>query len=171
MIFGGLDLAAKEKNPSGVAIMEGHRIFTSTLYADSQILNFFLEKKVNIVAIDAPLTLNEERYADKYLKRYGAMSLKIPSIKELAIRGLRMREKLEKAGISVIEVFPTATAKILGFYQKKKMRMLPYFVDFEMENVKNEHEVDAIIAAYTAYLQAKGLTVEIDGVIIPRETI
>jgi len=167
--FGGLDLAASPRNPSGVAILHNFTFFVETLYSDDEIISWFMENGVLIVAIDAPLTLREDRYADRYLKKYGAMSLKIPSIKKLATRGLKIREKLKKEGIEVIEVFPTATAKILGFYKKPKKEMLIHFRDFYLPSVKNEHQVDAIIAAYTAYLHHKNLTRAVDGVIIPRE--
>ncbi len=165
----GIDLAAKEKNPTGIALMENNRIECLTVYDDSQILSSIFSFNPSIIAIDAPLTRNEDRYADRYLKKYGAMSLKIPSIKLLANRGLRIKEALENKGYEVIEVFPTATAKILGFYKKNKMEMLSYFEDFKIKGGKNKHEVDAIIAAYTAYLYTLGKCKEIDGVVIPQE--
>ncbi len=127
-----------------------------------------------MVAIDAPLTLSTTRYAEKYLKRYGAMSLKIPWIRNLAIRGMRIAKNIKEHKIEVIEVFPTATAKILKFYQKPKKNMAEYFVDqgFSFENdVKNEHEIDAVIAAYTALLYLENKTHSIDGVIIPKKLL
>ncbi len=168
MIFGGLDLAAFPRNPSGMAVLRGRRFSVNTLYSDEDILRWFTEMRVNVVAIDAPLTLREDRYADIYLRRYGALSLKIPAMKELAIRGLKIKDELERKGIKVLEVFPTATAKILGFYSKPKLRMLSYFENFELPEVSNEHEVDAIIAAYTAYLYSRHLTRCVDGVVIPK---
>jgi len=167
--FGGLDLAAREKNPSGVAIIDSRKILVTTLYSDMEIIDFFERENPSIVGIDAPLTLREDRYADKYLRKYGAMSLKLPGIKELASRALKLKEKIEEKRIKVIEVFPTATAKILGFYRKPKKLMLSYFKNYHISDVRNEHEMDAIIAAYTVYLYHKGLTLSIDGVIIPKE--
>ncbi len=171
MILGGLDPASYERNPSGVAILRNMKFETSTLFKDEDILNFFLFRRVKWVGIDAPLTLREDRYADRYLHRYGAVSLKLSSIRKLAERGLQIASLLESHGILVFEVFPTATAKILGFYSMPKRRMLEYFreVGFEIERVRNEHEVDAIIAAYTVYLHRMGRTRIVDGVIIPKE--
>lgn len=166
----GIDLAAKEKNPTGIAIMYGTRIKTITLFSDFEILDLFTRIKPRIIAMDAPLTL-KDRYAEKYLKKYGAMSLKIPSMMLLAQRGLRLKERFENAGFKVIEVFPTATAKILGFYRKNKMEMLSYFKDFSIEGTRNKHEVDAIIAAYTAYLYLSGKCSTVDGVVIPEENL
>ena len=165
----GIDLAAKEKNPTGLALVEDKRVECITVYTDSQIFSQIFSFNPSVIAIDAPLTLDENRYADRYLRKYGAMSLKIPSIKLLAERGLRIKNEIENCGFKVIEVFPTATAKILGFYRKNKIEMLNYFKDFEMTGCRNKHEVDAIIAAYTALLYTQGECVEMEGVVFPRE--
>ncbi len=162
----GVDLAAKERNPTGIAIMDGSKIKTLTLFYDFEILNLVVHINPSVIAMDAPLTL-KDRYAERYLKRYGAMSLNIPSIRLLAIRGLKLKEDFEKKGFKVIEVFPTATAKILGFYKRNKMEMLSYFKDFSVDGARNKHEVDAIIAAYTAYLHLLGKSRTVDGVVIP----
>ncbi|OYT58239.1 hypothetical protein B6U71_04870 [Euryarchaeota archaeon ex4484_178] len=171
MKIAGIDLAAKEKNPTGIALMDGRRVKCLTLYTNLQIFSQIIEFQPSIVAIDAPLTLNVKRYADKYLRKYGAMSLKIPSMMELARRGLEVKEYLEGKGYKVIEVFPTATAKILGFYSKDKMDMLSYFQEFGIEGGKNKHEVDALIAAYTGWLYALDKYRKIDGVVIPEENL
>ncbi len=166
----GIDLAAREKNPTGVAIMEGNSFTAFNLFSDSEILDFVENENPQIVAIDAPMTL-QDRYAEKYLKKYGAMSLKVPGIRALAKRGLKLREELRNRGFEVIEVFPTATAKILGFYRRPKIEMLHYFSNFRINGARNEHEVDAIIAAYTAYLYVLGKCRSVDGVVIPEENL
>ncbi len=168
MIFAGIDLAAREKNITGIAIINGRRIETYSVHRDDEIIEKIEEYEPSIVAIDAPMSL-EDRNVDIYLRKYGALSLKIPAMQELARRGMRIKGILEKK-YKVIEVFPTATAKILGFYDTKKKNMLSYFGNkFDMGEVRNEHEVDAIIAAYTALLYSKGECVEMDSVVFPRE--
>ncbi len=174
MRVAGIDLAAKEDNITGLCIIEGKRIITDSKKSDENILSFIFSNNPDLVAIDAPLTLSTTRYAEKYLKRYGAMSLRIPWIRRLAIRGMRIAENIKEHKIKVIEVFPTATAKILEFYQKPKKDMVEYFKNqgFTFENdVKNEHEVDALIAAYTALLYLENKTESIDGVIIPKKLL
>ena len=166
MKFCGVDLAAKEKNPTGLAMIDGKKVRVWTIHTDEEIIEKIIDEKPVIVAIDAPLTTRVDRYADKYLRKYGALSLKIPAMMTLAKRALNLVAKLNDT--KVIEVFPTATAKILGFYRKNKMEMLSFFSSFILPQVKNEHEVDAIIAAYTAYLHSKGETEIVDGVVIPR---
>ncbi len=162
----GVDLAAKAKNITGVAFIEGRRITARSLQSDEEILETIRREKPEIVAMDAPLTTRTDRYAERYLARYGALSLKIPAMIALARRALALRDELRD--YEVIEVFPTATAKILGFYDRNKKRMLKHFSSFEILGGKNEHEVDAIIAAYTALLYIEGKTEEVDGVVIPR---
>ncbi len=52
--------------------------------------------------------------------------------------------------------------------------MVEYFTNqgFTFENyVKNEHEVDAVIAAYTTLLYLENKTESIDGVIIPKKSL
>ncbi len=162
----GVDLAAKAKNITGVAFIEGGRITARSLHSDEEILEEIRGENPAIVAIDAPLTTRTDRYAEKYLARYGALSLKISAMMALAKRALALRDELRD--YEVIEVFPTATAKILGFYDRDKRRMLEHFSSFEILGGRNEHEVDAIIAAYTALLYLEGKTEEVDGVVIPR---
>ncbi len=169
MKFCGIDLAAKEKNITGIAFINERLVKTYSTHRDEEILSIVRFENPDIVAMDAPLTTDTERFADKYLRKYGALSLKIPAMMLLARRAMKLASELED--YEVIEVFPTATAKILGFYRKNKMEMLPFFSHFKIDEVRNEHEVDAIIAAYTALLHKEGKTEEIDGVIIPRKII
>ncbi len=168
MIFAGIDLAAKERNITGIAIIDKEKIEAYSVHRDDEIIKKIEEYEPSIVAIDASMSL-KDRNVDIYLRKYGALSLKIPAMQELAKRGMRIKRILEKK-YKVIEVFPTATAKILGFYDVKKKNMLSYFgKKFNIAKVRNEHEVDAIIAAYTALLYSKGECVEMEGVVFPRE--
>ncbi len=168
MIFAGIDPAARERNITGIAIINEGRIEIYSAHRDDEIIKKIEKYEPSIVAIDAPMSL-EDRNVDIYLRKYGALSLKIPAMQELAKRGMRIKRILENK-YKVIEVFPTATAKILGFYDMKKKNMLSYFGEkFDIAKVRNEHEVDAIIAAYTAFLYAKGECVEMEGVVFPRE--
>jgi len=160
----GIDLAAREKNITGMAFIDSSRIFAFSVHTDDEIISAIEERDVEIIAIDAPFTL-EERYAERYLRKYGALSLKIPAMRELAMRAIKLRDKL--SGYRVIEVFPTATAKILGFYSKDKRKILEHFSQYDIKGGRNRHEVDAILAAYTAYLYVNGKTIEVDGVVIP----
>ena len=118
-----------------------------------------------IVAIDAPLMEGEIRIrdVDKKLKKYGAMPPTLKSMEELCARG---RALVQRIPFPIIEVFPTASAKILGFYRKdyKEMASLLHV------KVQNEHELDAYITALTGLLYLKGKAVGIgenEKVVIP----
>ncbi len=160
----GIDLAALPKNPTGVCII-GDDIFLFTFHNDEEILTAINEAKPKIVAIDAPLMKKIRiREADIVLKKYGAMPPTMPSMKLLVKRAGKIVEEIDA---EVIEVFPTATAKILGIYEKDWRKMA------EKIGVKarNKHELDAYLAAYTAYLYIEGKTERVgekEKVIVPK---
>ena len=96
MKVAGIDLAAKKDSITGLCIIEEKRIITDRKKSDEDILSFIFSNSPAVVAIDAPLTLSTTRHAEKYLKRYGAMSLKIPWIRNLAIRGMRIAKNIKE---------------------------------------------------------------------------
>lgn len=149
----GVDLAGKEKNPTGLCVMD-EKMKLMTVYMNQEIIK--LVENSDIVAIDAPIMKGEPRMrnADRKLKKYGAMSPKMKSMKSLTRRGSDLAEKLGKMEIEIIEVFPTATAKILKVYDKNWKKMA------EKLGIpaRNEHEVDAYLAARTAKHHLKGET-------------
>jgi len=166
-VIAGIDLAAKPKNPSGVCFFESaseYELFT--LYTDEEIVEAVNERKANLIAIDAPLMEETRvRKADTILKKYGAMPPTMPGMRLLVERA---RELVKRLNGTVIEVFPTASAKILGVYDKDYRKMIEKIGI----KAKNKHEVDAYIAAYTAYLYKKGLCEEVgekEKVIIPKK--
>ncbi|HEC93455.1 MAG TPA: DUF429 domain-containing protein [Candidatus Atribacteria bacterium] len=163
----GIDLSALPKNPTGVCILkDGIRLFT--LYKNEEIISCIKEEMPDITAIDAPLMKKIMiRKADKILKKYGAMPPTMPSMKKLTKRAMKI---VMEINARVIEVFPTATAKIIGVYDKDYKKMA------EKLGIKarNKHEVDAYLAAYTAYLYLQGKTEEVGGkrkVVIPNRAI
>lgn len=146
----GVDLAGKENNPTGVCILEDEKIVTA--HTDEEILS--LTSECDLFAIDAPLMLCVNgvriREADRILKRYGAMPPTI--LMELSTRGTGLAKKLLQKKKEVIEVFPTATAKILGVWDrdyKKTAEKLGL-------KVRNKHELDAYLCALTGRLWIEG---------------
>ena len=115
----------------------------------------------SVIAIDAPILKGDSlvRKADRLMKKYGAMPLTMPSMRLLAQRGTSIAKQLEAQGYEVIEVFPTGTAKILGFYEKKYRKSLQRL---HMQNVfNNKHEYDAYLCSLTAKLHYHGETKEV----------
>lgn len=160
----GIDLAALPENPTGICIF-GEELRLFTLYRDEDIIARVNNENPDIVAIDAPLMSKiMMRKADKILKKYGAMPPTMHSMKKLTKRAMKI---VEKMNANIIEVFPTATAKIIGIYDRDYKKMAEKLGI----KVRNKHEVDAYLAAYTAHLYLQGKAEEVGGkrkVIIPK---
>ena len=158
----GVDLAAKAENPTGFCFFENNFFLLKTLFSDDDIMKEVLVSNPDLVAIDAPIVKKEVkgvREADRALKRYGAMSLDLPSMQELMRRGTKIAEFLGKRGYDVIEVFPTATAKILGFYERDYRRSVRH-LDVKL-SFKNKHEYDAYLCCLTGKMHCLGETVQV----------
>jgi len=158
----GIDLAALPKNPTGVCTI-GETISLSTVYGDREIFSYVHRMAPDMVAVDAPLMKTiRVREADRLLKKYGAMP---PTMSSMALLTKRAQRIVAQLKIPVIEVFPTASAKILGIYEKNWRST----ADKIGVPAKNKHELDAYLAAYTAYLFTIGKTEKIGGaVVIPK---
>jgi predicted nuclease with RNAse H fold len=149
--------------------MSDDEIRFETVYSDEAILEVSKRFKPDIIAIDAPLMQGEPRIrlADKMLKKYKALPPSLPSMKALTLRGSKLAEQLRKQ-FETIEVFPTATAKILNIYSR----------NFEETaeklgiKVKNKHELDAYLCCLTAEMHLKKKTVKIGDengeIVLPR---
>lgn len=164
----GIDLAGKEKNPSGVALLN-QKVTVKELYNDSDILNFVEKTKPTIISIDSPFSIPQGywRSSDLQLKEAGfkPLSPKFPTMQMLTRRAMKLLAVLRKK-YHVIEVFPRATEKILcadktTFESKYNLEL-------------SDHEYDAILCAITGKLHLEGKTKtfgsddENDQIVIPR---
>lgn len=161
----GIDLSALPKNKTAICILNKESIRFFSFHEDDDIVEFVNSSSPDIIAIDAPLMKKiMVRKADKLLKKYGALPPTMASMAKLTKRAMKL---IEKFNAKVIEVFPTATAKILGVYEKNYKAMAEKLGI----KAKDKHEVDAYLAAYTAYLYLQGKAEEIGGkrkVVIPK---
>jgi len=164
MISVGIDLAGKPCNPTGICILkiDSKEISLKTVYSDEEILKeiYIYPSDRTILAIDAPLMKDSKpklRLADKLLKKYGAMPPTMKSMKYLSIRAFNLSREFKLKGYKVIEVFPTATAKILGIFNKDYTK-ISKALDIEP---KNKHELDAYLCALTGKLFLQGKTIEV----------
>ncbi len=158
MKVAGIDLAGKEKNPTGFCILTENETKTKILFSDDEILKEIEKERPDCIAIDAPFWLPKVgvwRPCDvKLLKRgFRPLSPMLPTMKLLTLRALKLVRILVKKGYKVIEVFPRATEKILGLSKEPR---------------KNEHEYDALLCALTAKAYLKGDYEDLDGIIIPK---
>ncbi len=170
MIVIGIDLAAKEYNPTGLCAKQDSKIFFKTVYTNEEIISFIKNYNPHVIAIDSPIMKGEPRVreADRLMYKYGALPPTMQSMKLLTIRGSKLAEILSKK-YDVIEVYPTATAKILRIYNKN-YRKTASLLNI---NIKNKHELDAYLCCITAEYYLRGETIAIgDGegrIIIPSE--
>lgn len=166
----GIDLAGKTTNPTGICLLNNDTLDFKTVFSDEQILEILSIFKPDIIAIDAPIMSGKprNRKADKLLKKYKALSPSMPTMKSLTIRGSKLATKLVSQ-FKVIEVFPTATAKILRIYSKNYRKIVS-----KLEiNVKNKHELDAYLCCLTAKMFLEGKTNEIGDeagkIVVPKQ--
>jgi len=164
----GIDLAGKEKNPTGLAILKDRRVETRLIYTDEEILEAVNAAKPSIVAIDAPLKPPKKgilRKGDLELikKGYRVFPPGLPAMKTLTLRAIGLNKLIKKSGIKTVEVHPTSTRKVLSMPTKNWKEIQEIFKKLGLggtleERTLTRHELDAITAALTAYLHLQGLT-------------
>jgi predicted nuclease with RNAse H fold len=151
----GIDLASKTKNPTGICILKEDNIILKTVNQDKEILDITNTLKPEVIAIDTPIMHGkpEIRKADIILKKFKAFPPTLPGMMTLTIRRSKLAVHLSKYS-QVIEVFPTATAKILGIYHKNYKKTAAIL----NVKVKTKHELDAYICCLTGKLFIEGKT-------------
>ena len=130
----GIDLTAGDK-PTGIALLDGLTVETCSLSSDDEILGYILKQRPQIVSIDSPLGLpgggqsvdpkaGIVRVAEHDLASIGipAYPALIDSMRELTLRGMRLRRALERSvnAPKVIESYPGAAQDILCIPRKQK---------------------------------------------------
>jgi len=156
----GIDLSAKEKNPTGICILEGCKLFTRLVYRDDQILEFIKSFRPKVTAIDAPLSYSSKPYrrCEEELIKLGSkfLPLNMKSMEELTARALRIKYEVEKFG-RVIETHPRSIEKISGIRIPEDLKKLNMKL---MNLLRSDHEKDAILCALAAYGYLLGKYVE-----------
>jgi len=167
----GIDLAGREKNDTGFCVLladgKAKRVKTVLLKGDDEIKLQCSLIKPEVIAIDAPLTAAKNGYmraADEELKEYGVLPQNLRGMTYLVERGIRLGNEL-KRDYKVIEVFNTATAKILGFHAREDIEMqkgLAKLVEGDLtDRILKRDELDSISAALAGFLHTQGKTVEV----------
>lgn len=177
----GIDLAGSEKNDTGFCVLlsdgKEKRVKTVLLRGDDEIKLQCSLIKPEVIAIDAPLSPAKNGYmraAEEELREYGTLPQNLRGMTYLVERGIRLGNEL-KGDYKVIEVFNTATAKILGFHDKEDIEMqkgLAKLVDGLTDRILTRDELDSISAALTGFLHTQGKTVEVGDeegkIVVPR---
>jgi len=163
----GIDLAAKPANRTGFAVSRKQTVTTMLLKSDEEIISQTVKANPCVIAIDAPLSLPRgdeiSRQADRLLVNKGFRCLwpLLPTMEPFTERGIHLKKVFENYGFQVIEVFPSATQKILGIPTKKagKWRLRKGLTDLGITiTIENptHHELDAITAALTGLFYLAG---------------
>jgi hypothetical protein len=154
----GIDLAGKTENPTGFCLLDETGAKTKLLFSDMEILKEIEETKPDCIATDAPFWLPQVgiwRSSDeKLLKRgFQPISPAFPTMRLLVLRASHLVKVLKERGYKVIEVFSSASEKVLGLSKEPR---------------KNKDEYDALLCALTAKAYLEGKYEDLDGIIIPR---
>jgi predicted nuclease with RNAse H fold len=172
---------------TGIAIVrEGRLDLLTAARADEEILAFVTEAGPRAtVAINAPLGLprgrccladdcgcrydpgTRSRQIERELLRMRIPTLATALIKVLARRGIALAAALRAVGWEPLEVYPYATLRLLGLPTAGKRTLLgrrriqqalqPLVRGLDHPDA-SEHQLDAVVCAYTAHLWRRGLT-------------
>ncbi len=173
-VFFGVDLAGRIDEITGVAALsdKAELIFVNQVKPDVAIRNYIDYHRPCLIGMDAPLSIPSGRYGtcDRDLALLGVPTFATSMLAQLTFRAITITRTLEPR-YSTIEVYPHATKVRLGLTHKDKkikvisreviQKRLSRFVKNLPRTSKivlSDHELDAILAAYTALLHDHGLT-------------
>lgn len=183
----GVDLAGVEHRETGIALLRDGRLeLLATAATDDDILRFAaLAGPGATLAVNAPLTLprgrccldddcrcrhdpgTRSRQVERDLLHLRVPTLATALLKVLARRGIRLAAALRAAGWEPLEVYPYATLRLLGLptsgkrTQLGRLRIhsaLQALVPGLEHPAASEHQLDAVVCAYTAQLWRDGHT-------------
>ena len=169
--FAGLDLSAKESNPSGLAVINSFKeiIDLTVVFSDIEIASRKNLYKPIIIAIDAPLTFSGKpfRQVDRSLLKacFRALPITLTYMCELAERAQVLKKILESRNVAVIETHPTSALK-----SSRCSSHINLFQSFGFKQVtptlRNKQLIDALISSIVSYHYYHGTSVifkEADG--------
>ncbi|MBI2675986.1 MAG: DUF429 domain-containing protein [Candidatus Aenigmarchaeota archaeon] len=155
----GLDLAAKQTNPSGICIIAGEQTESRIYYYDKDILEEIGKINPDIIAIDAPLSFPSKgffRHSDVLLQKMGyrPLSPNFKNMKQLVIRARKLAKRLQ-GKYTILEAFPQAAGRIFGL---------------EKGRWESKDRFDAYLCALTAkyYLEGRYEAVGRQRIILPK---
>lgn len=153
----GIDLAGKNENPTGFCLLDDSGSHIKLLFRDEEILREVDDSRPDCIAIDAPFWLPQGTWRpsdEKLLKRgFQPVSPLFPTMRILVLRAMSLVRTLKEKEYNVIEVFSSASERVLGLSKEPR---------------KNKDEYDALLCALTAKAYLEGRYEDLDGVIIPR---
>ncbi len=171
----GIDLAGVAGRPTGGCILRGYDVSSVILYSDEEILNYVDRAKPDLVAIDAPLSLPPGRKSMRERGKYHFRPCdeelrrrKIPffpitlgPMRGLTERGIKLRQRLERSGYRVVEIYPGGAQDIWGIPRAKHgvndLRLGLRRLGIKgLKRKISAHELDAVSGALTGLLFLQG---------------
>lgn len=172
----GVDLAGAVINPTGICVMDENLCtHTCLAYGDDEVINRIVAARADVVAIDAPLALPRGRESleqkenihlrecDRELLKMGIkfFPLTLGPMRKLTQRGMRLKEVLEKRGLSVIETYPGAAQDILHIPRKGRGldRLAEGLALMGIKGITqtmNGDELDAVTCALVGIMYLRG---------------
>ena len=171
----GLDLAGVAHRPTGVCLLSGLKARTELLYDDQEIMAFIIEKKPDLIAIDAPLCLPPGRQSmadqngkhfrpcDKELRRRKIpfFPITLGPMRSLTERGMNLKRQLDAAGFRVIEIYPGGAQDVWRLPRAKSSlsglrRGLARLGVKGLKKEASSHELDAAAGALVGLLFLQG---------------
>ena len=131
---------------------------------DGEVIDFCIRSEPEVIAVDSPLTepRGAWREVDREMLRLGFRVLPpgMPGMRQLTRRGVRLALRLRSAGLSVVEVHPSSSARALGVERSLSGagEVLTRLFGLDPPERASRHEVDAILAALTGALHVLGLS-------------
>jgi hypothetical protein len=160
----GIDLAGDASKPTGFTVLSRKTLCTKLVYSDDEIISSCLSKHPKLIAVDAPLSRplkGNLRSSDLALIKRGLRVLPptLGGMRQLTERGIRIAKKLRGKGLRVIEIHPR-TSGVLIFGTDDRQRWIRGLSrqGFRMWGRKTKHEIDAALAAVTAWLHLQKKT-------------
>ncbi len=178
-IFFGVDLAGRIDAVTGIAAVSDKKelVFVNEVKPDIAIRNYIDYHRPVIIGIDAPLSIPNGKYGtyasrkcDRDLIGLGIPTFATSMLAQLTFRALTIQSVLSQK-YQIIEVYPHATRIRMGVQGKhhknteKGRELIQSKLSRFVKNMPRSSKVllssdslDAILAAYTAYLHFNHLT-------------
>ncbi len=178
MIAMGIDLAAFEKNQTGIATVdENLNCVSFTVFSDNEIIMVAKLIMPDVILIDAPLSIPRGRSSiddkggphfrkcDLQLRQLGIrfFPITLGPMRDLTKRGIKIKDALSRLGFSVFESYPGGVQDLLGMHRNKELGMLlndlKLVLGLKGCFPESPHEADAATIAYLGIEYLKGRAV------------
>lgn len=130
----GVDLAGASHRPTGICVLKEMTASTFVCLSDDEILECAESEKPDLIAVDAPLNLPPGRKSieDRNGAHFRVCDIelrkrKIPffpitlgPMRMLTVRGIALRQKLEKRGFHVVEMYPGGAQDTWGIPRARR---------------------------------------------------